>query len=47
MTWVVVVCGVQAVRTVWVYHITWFVNSASHVWGSQKWNTGDLSRNNW
>lgn len=37
----------QAVRTVWVYHITWFVNSASHVWGSQKWNTGDLSRNNW
>lgn len=37
----------MAVRTVWVYHITWFVNSASHVWGSQKWNTGDLSRNNW
>jgi len=37
----------QAVRTVWVYHITWFVNSASHVWGTQSWNTGDLSRNNW
>lgn len=37
----------MAVRTVWVYHITWFVNSASHVWGSQPWNTGDLSRNNW
>ncbi|BBN05142.1 stearoyl-CoA desaturase (Delta-9 desaturase) [Marchantia polymorpha subsp. ruderalis] len=37
----------MAVRAVWVYHITWFVNSASHVWGSQKWNTGDLSRNNW
>lgn len=37
----------MAVRTVWVYHITWFVNSASHVWGSQSWNTGDLSRNNW
>eukprot|EP00245_Coleochaete_scutata_P005279 TRINITY_DN18721_c0_g1_i1.p1 TRINITY_DN18721_c0_g1~~TRINITY_DN18721_c0_g1_i1.p1 ORF type:complete len:412 (+),score=34.49 TRINITY_DN18721_c0_g1_i1:113-1348(+) len=36
-----------AVRAVWVYHITWFVNSASHVWGNQKWNTGDLSRNNW
>lgn len=35
------------VRTVWVYHITWLVNSASHVWGSQAWNTGDLSRNNW
>ncbi|XP_024356646.1 palmitoyl-monogalactosyldiacylglycerol delta-7 desaturase, chloroplastic [Physcomitrium patens] len=37
----------MALRVVWVYHITWFVNSASHVWGSQKWNTGDLSRNNW
>lgn len=34
-------------RTVWVYHITWFVNSASHVWGSQTYNTGDQSRNNW
>jgi fatty-acid desaturase len=39
--------GMQAVRAVWVYHITWFVNSASHVWGTQVWNTGDLSRNNW
>lgn len=37
----------QAVRAVWVYHITWFVNSAAHVWGDQEWNTGDLSRNNW
>ncbi|GJP49380.1 hypothetical protein CLOM_g8597, partial [Closterium sp. NIES-68] len=36
-----------ALRLVWVYHITWFVNSASHVWGDQPWNTGDLSRNNW
>lgn len=34
-------------RTVWVYHITWAVNSVAHVWGSQEWNTGDLSRNNW
>lgn len=32
---------------VWVYHITWFVNSAAHVWGYQSYNTGDLSRNNW
>ena len=24
-----------ALRTVWVYHITWFVNSASHCWGYQ------------
>eukprot|EP00899_Mesostigma_viride_P025796 jgi/Mesvir1/6400/Mv19495-RA.1 len=37
----------MCVRTCWVYHITWFVNSATHVWGKQVWNTGDLSRNNW
>jgi fatty-acid desaturase len=36
-----------ALRMVWVYHVTWFVNSASHVWGSQAYDTGDLSRNNW
>lgn len=36
-----------ALRVAWVYHITWFVNSASHCWGSQSYNTGDLSRNNW
>ncbi len=35
------------VRTAWVYHITWAVNSAAHVWGSQSYATGDLSRNNW
>ena len=35
------------VRTCWVYHITWAVNSVAHVWGSQTYNTGDLSRNNW
>jgi len=34
-------------RAVWVYHITWAVNSVAHVWGTQEWNTGDLSRNNW
>ncbi|KAG5000860.1 hypothetical protein AAZX31_08G210100 [Glycine max] len=37
----------MGVRIVWVYHITWFVNSACHVWGNQAWNTRDLSRNNW
>ncbi|XP_078432406.1 fatty acid desaturase 5 [Wolffia australiana] len=37
----------MGVRIVWVYHITWLVNSACHVWGRQAWNTGDLSRNNW
>lgn len=36
-----------ALRMVWVYHITWAVNSATHVWGNQVYKTGDLSRNNW
>jgi fatty-acid desaturase len=33
-----------ALRCAWVYHITWFVNSASHVWGYQSYNTGDQRR---
>ncbi|CAN1761577.1 Palmitoyl-monogalactosyldiacylglycerol delta-7 desaturase, chloroplastic [Linum perenne] len=37
----------RGVRVIWVYHITWLVNSACHVWGTQDWNTGDLSMNNW
>ncbi|XP_057969641.1 palmitoyl-monogalactosyldiacylglycerol delta-7 desaturase, chloroplastic-like [Malania oleifera] len=37
----------MGVRIVWVYHITWLVNSATHIWGKQAWNTGDLSKNNW
>lgn len=36
-----------ALRTVWVWHVTWLVNSAAHVWGNQQYNAGDLSRNNW
>lgn len=36
-----------AFRIVWVYHITWFVNSASHIWGYQTFISGDLSKNNW
>ena len=36
-----------AVRTVYVWHITWLVNSASHRWGYQNYRTGDHSRNNW
>ena len=35
------------VRTVAVWHITWSVNSASHLWGYQNYRTGDDSRNNW
>jgi fatty-acid desaturase len=33
-------------RTVLVWHITWSVNSLAHVWGSQRYTTGDSSRNN-
>jgi stearoyl-CoA desaturase (delta-9 desaturase) len=35
------------VRTVIVYHGTWFVNSASHTWGYQNYRTGDGSTNCW
>ncbi|GMI91879.1 FATTY ACID DESATURASE B, fatty acid desaturase 5 [Hibiscus trionum] len=34
-------------RIVYVNHAAFLVNSVSHVWGKQAWNTGDLSRNNW
>lgn len=40
------VWGVFA-RTVLVWHITWLVNSAAHLWGYQNYETGDDSRNNW
>jgi sn-1 stearoyl-lipid 9-desaturase len=35
-----------AARTVMVWHSTWAVNSASHVWGYRNYETPDLSRNN-
>ncbi len=41
-----VVWGIFA-RTVWVWHITWSVNSLSHVFGYRNYETGDDSRNNW
>jgi fatty-acid desaturase len=34
------------VRTVYVWHITWLVNSASHRWGYRNYETDDRSRNN-
>jgi stearoyl-CoA desaturase (delta-9 desaturase) len=34
-------------RTVTVWHVTWSVNSLSHIWGYQNYETGDHSRNNW
>ncbi len=33
-------------RTVIGLHATWLVNSATHLWGSQRWATGDDSTNN-
>ncbi len=34
-------------RTVVCYHSTWFVNSATHVWGYRNYQTDDNSRNLW
>ncbi|MCC5828142.1 MAG: fatty acid desaturase [Phycisphaeraceae bacterium] len=45
LSWVI--WGV-ALRTVVVFHVTWFVNSASHTWGYQNFKeTGDDSTNLW
>ncbi len=35
------------VRTVFVWHGTWLVNSAAHLWGYQAFDTNEGSRNNW
>jgi stearoyl-CoA desaturase (delta-9 desaturase) len=35
------------VRTVAVWHITWSVNSVTHLWGYRNYQTQDDSRNNW
>ena len=35
------------VRTIFVLHCTWAVNSVSHLWGYQNYKTSDNSRNNW
>ena len=34
-------------RTAFVYHATWLVNSAAHLWGYQAYDTNEGSRNNW
>jgi stearoyl-CoA desaturase (delta-9 desaturase) len=36
-----------AVRMVIVFHVTWLVNSASHMWGYRNYETTDDSRNLW
>lgn len=35
------------VRLVAIYHVTWFTNSAAHMWGYRNFNTSDQSRNLW
>jgi fatty-acid desaturase len=35
------------VRTIFVLHTTWLVNSATHVWGYRSHETRDASTNNW
>jgi stearoyl-CoA desaturase (delta-9 desaturase) len=35
------------VRAIVVYHSTWLVNSATHLWGYQTFSTNEGSRNNW
>ncbi len=34
-------------RTMFVYHATWLVNSAAHLWGYQSFDTNEGSTNNW
>jgi stearoyl-CoA desaturase (delta-9 desaturase) len=35
------------VRLLYVLHVTWAVNSASHIWGYRNYETRDDSRNLW
>ena len=44
--WSFVIWGIF-VRTAFVYHSTWLVNSAAHIWGYQTYQTNEGSRNNW
>ena len=37
----------MSVRLIYVLHVTWFVNSASHIWGYRNDETTDNSRNCW
>ena len=43
--WSLLVWGVF-VRTVLTWHITWSINSVTHVWGYRNYHTDDNSRNN-
>ncbi len=43
--WTMVLWGIF-LRTVWGWHVTFFVNSITHIWGSRRFETKDDSRNN-
>jgi fatty-acid desaturase len=43
--WALVLWGIP-LRLVVVYHCTWLVNSATHMWGESRHDSGDRSRNN-
>ncbi|MEM0950737.1 MAG: fatty acid desaturase [Cyanobacteria bacterium P01_H01_bin.74] len=36
-----------AFRIVWVWHVTWFVNSVTHIYGYRNYQTTDTSKNIW
>jgi len=44
--WSVLMWGIFLRVTIGL-HTTWLVNSATHLWGRQRFETGDDSRNNW
>lgn len=44
--WSYVLWGVF-LRVTYGLHATWLVNSATHIWGSRRFDTRDNSRNNW
>ena len=43
--WSMVLWGIF-LRIVWGWHVTFFVNSITHIWGSRRFETKDDSRNN-
>ena len=44
--WPMVFCGIF-LRVIVGLHATWLVNSATHMWGSRRFQTRDDSRNSW
>ena len=44
--WSMLFCGIF-LRVVIGLHATWFVNSATHMWGTRRFDSADDSRNSW